>query len=1234
MMKNKAPNIPPENNSHTPGHSEYSVLESLPAASIICGERYQILFVSVYAAQILESTPAKLKGKLFTSLLAESSGKQFSGHLGNLDRGDSIASFELELAASHRETLFLHVRANRWGVDQYCIILNDITGSRIATETLARSAHKYRRLVETIPAITYITSTDKAGHVIYASPQVSEILGYSQDEFAELFEGFRKSIVHPDERAEVLAKLKQCIETGEPYIGEYRMMTRSGEYRWFHDEGVLVSDEHGSPLMQQGVLFDITLRVESEKRFEIQHAQLEALIESLREAVAITDNTGVIRRINAEFERLFGYSAEEVAGKNIIGMLTPPEKQHEAYRYFEQVRQGNTINTETIRMKKDGSRFDVSLLGAPIIMRDNDIGVYIIYRDITERKRAEEEIRKQYSFLWNILNSLPYPFYIIRVADREVLMMNSHAEYLCGKNNTRGSCRQVIQSGKRICSEDYPCPLDIVVQTKRPVVIEHVISDNPKNPIFHEIHAYPIFDEKGNIVEMIEYTLDITGRKESESERKKLTTAIEQTSNVVMMTDLKGNIEFVNRAFEEVTGYSKKEALGKNPHLLRTNLLPKEYYQRLWQTISSGQVWYGEFLNKKKDGSTYWAEASISPIKDEHDKIVNYIGIQEDITEKKKADTELYRAKEAAEVANRMKSEFLANVSHEIRTPLNSILGFAQILLDETHEAKTRELLEIIERSGRNLLYIISDILDFSKIEAGKIIVESVPFSLNEVLQDIRNMFSLKAKEIGLNFEIRVDKNVPDFVIGDHTKIRQVIVNLVSNALKFTKKGSVIIDINYYYGTALIKVSDTGIGIPKEKLKNIFSPFEQADASHSREYGGTGLGLTITKKLTEIMGGKVSVESQPGKGSTFSVTIPILPTAAGAPESEMRDLPVFPSDKDEYMVLGWLDKMNGDPDLEHIFFEGLRKLPEKVKRLEDAIIHEDAHEMKFHAHDLKGVSGNFGMMEIYEIAKEIDRIISEESFNIDTIREQSANLTEIIDRIPDHYLHIKQVFQKPLPSGKTPGTVLIVDDNELNRKLIHTLLAKMGIMSVAVENGKSAIDKIKSERFSLVIMDIFMPDMNGFDTLKKIRDMKNGKELIAVALTANTGKDVIERALSSGFNEFLSKPIDRILFEKKIGRISKQFLKEAEPAENVLIPEVRPELNSHQQSELSRITLALKENCMIFNSREVSGLADALQKEIPFPYYYKIAERIRSASRDFDDELLLGIVKELENENG
>lgn len=1228
-MKNKNPHSLPGNNS------EYAVLESLPAACMVCDTGFLILFTTNYAAQILESAPAKLLGRPFTSLLAESSQKQFIAHLHNLDMGDNIASFELELTPAHKETLYLHTRVNKWDGNRYCIMLNDITGARIATETLARSANKYRRLVETIPAITYITSTDAAGHVIYASPQVSEILGYIPDEFAELFGNFRKSIVHPDERETVLIKLKHCIQSGEPYVGEYRMMTRSGEYHWFHDEGVLVTDEHGQPVMQQGILFDITARIETEKRFEIQHAQLEALIESLREAVAITDNTGVISQINAEFERLFGYSPDEVAGKNIIGMLTPPNKQGEALRLFEQVRQGNTINTETIRMKKDGSLFDVSLLGAPIIMRDNDIGVYIIYRDITERKRAEEEIRKQYKFLWNILNSLPYPFYIIRVADREVLMMNSHAEYLCGKNNSRGSCRQVIQSGKRICSVDYPCPLDIVTQTKRPVVIEHVISDDPKNPVYHEIHAYPIFDEHGSIIEMIEYTLDITGRKESESERKKLSAAIEQTSNVVIMTDLKGSIEFVNHAFEQVTGYSKTEAVGKNPHILKTNLLPKEFYRQLWKTISSGKVWYGEFLNRKKNGSTYWAEASISPIKDEHDKIVNYIGIQEDITEKKHAETELYRAKEAAEVANRMKSEFLANVSHEIRTPLNSILGFAQILLDEVHESKTRELLEIIERSGRNLLYIISDILDFSKIEAGKIIVESVPFSLEEVLKDIKNMFSLKAKEMGLSFEIKVDKNVPDFVIGDHTKIRQVIVNLVSNALKFTKKGRVIIDINYYYGTALIKVIDTGIGIPRDKIKSIFSPFEQADASHSREYGGTGLGLTITKKLTEIMGGKISVESRQGKGSTFSITIPLLPTASAGREAETKDLPVFPSDKDEYMVLGWLDKMNGDPDLEHIFFEGLQKLPEKVKRLEDAVIRQDAHEIKYHAHDLKGVSGNFGMREVYELAKEIDQIISDEPFSPDNLREPMNKLNEIIERIPDHYLHIKKVFtQKYASDDEDPGNVLIVDDNELNRKLIHTLLAKMGLASVTVEDGKSAIDKIKNERYSLIIMDIYMPDMNGFDTLKKIREMRNGKETTTIALTADTGKAVVEKALSAGFNDFLSKPIDRVLFEKKIRRILKKFLKETAPPDNEILPEMKPELSPEQQTELNRITLALKENCKIFNSREVSTLAGELQKELPYPYYYKIAERIRNASRDFDDELLSEVVKEMEKENG
>ncbi|OHD53721.1 MAG: hypothetical protein A2Y33_07310 [Spirochaetes bacterium GWF1_51_8] len=1213
-------------------HGGFSELNLFPSALIVLSPTGHVLYANRKAEVLFEFAPGKLEGLLFESLLYEATREPFRARFPEFFKSPESYHIELELNHSHRETIYLHADCGLRGDGTLLLVLNDITGLKIAAEALSRSSSKYRSLVESIPAITYITSGDIPSHAIYFSPQTMRILGYTQEEFAELFDGYRKSIIHPQDRGKVEARLRETRETGVPFVCEYRISAKDGEYHWVHDEGVIVHNEFGQTSMRQGVLFDITERVESQRRFEIQHAHLDALIDSLREAVAITNNRGVITRVNPEFVNLFGYSKKEAVGKNIIELLTPPASRDKAFKYFVQVLNGSTLSIDTKKLKSDGTLIDVSLLGAPIMMGDNEIGVYEIFRDITERKKSDEAIRKQYIFLWNILNSLPYPFYIIRVEDRQVIMMNSHAEYLCGGRDEKGTCIERIQSRNKICSRDYPCPLDIVLATRRPAVIEHIISSDPKNPLYHEIHAYPIFDEKERIVEMIEYTLDITERKKSEIERKRLATAIDQTSNVVMMTNTRGDIEFVNKAFEQVTGYKKEEVIGKNPHILKTNLQPREFYKELWKNISSGKVWYGEFLNRKKDGSTYWAEAAISPIKNEKGEIVNYIGIQEDITHKKEAETQLYRAKEAAEVANRMKSEFLANVSHEIRTPLNSILGFTQILLDDTKEPQNKELLEIIDQSGRNLLYIISDILDFSKIEAGKMIVESVPIVLNDVLRDIRNLFLIEAKEKNLAFEIIIDKNVPPFVIGDLTKIRQVILNLVSNAFKFTKKGKITVEIDYYYGTALIKVTDTGIGIPKDKLKSIFSPFEQADASHTREYGGTGLGLTITKKLTELMGGKISVESRTGRGSSFSVTIPLLPaTASSAAGTSGQNAPVFLSEKDEHMVLKWLEKMNGDRDLENIFFEGLRNLPERLRVLEDSVIRENIREIKFHAHDLKGSMGNLGMKEIFELAREIEKKTDPGKTDFSAIRTHLKTMKEIMDKIPDHYLH-KSYF--PSQYSAAPGvsdTVLIVDDNELNRKLLQTLLSKMGLFSDAAVQGKEAIEILRKKSYRLLIMDIYMPEMDGIETIRKIREMPGTDMLFAIALTANTGKTVVEKAMSAGFNDFISKPIDRILFEKKIKRIlSRKFDEKPVRAQSISDGENAPAIDQDHRAILDGIIRGLKDNCKIFNSKEVLRLSEELRKSFTQPYYRDIAERLMNASHEFDDEVLCEIVKKLE----
>jgi len=380
----------------------------------------------------------------------------------------------------------------------------------------------------------------------------------------------------------------------------------------------------------------------------------------------------------------------------------------------------------------------------------------------------------------------------------------------------------------------------------------------------------------------------ILERKIAEEELKKLSMAIEQSHASVLITNTEGIVEYANKKFTEVSGYSFDEILGKKSNILRSGIHNEEFYKELWNIIKSGQIWQGEICNRKKSGIFYWEQVNISPIKDMKGEITHFVAVKDDITEKKRAEEELQMAKEAAELASRSKSEFLANMSHEIRTPMNSILGFAELLNTKISDEQQRNYLESIKSSGKSLMILINDVLDLSKIEAGRMALHTELVDPFLLFKDIEYLFSLKAKEKGLEFSIEVDGSLPIGFEVDEVRLRQIMINLLGNAIKFTDKGFVkayvqCINKNYLnnsnYVDLKIDVKDSGIGINKEFQEVIFKPFMQQDGQSTKKYGGTGLGLTITKRLTELLNGSISLESEPGKGSCFTVILKSIRTS-------------------------------------------------------------------------------------------------------------------------------------------------------------------------------------------------------------------------------------------------------------------------------------------------------------------------------------------------------------------
>jgi PAS domain S-box-containing protein len=349
---------------------------------------------------------------------------------------------------------------------------------------------------------------------------------------------------------------------------------------------------------------------------------------------------------------------------------------------------------------------------------------------------------------------------------------------------------------------------------------------------------------------------------------------------IIAETDAHGKITYVNNKFIELSKYSRDELMGKDHRIINSGYHPKEFITNLWKTILSGDIWHGEIKNKAKDGTYYWVDTTIYPYKNEDGKIFKFISIRFDITEKK-------RISEALQLANSAKTEFLSNMSHEIRTPMNAIMGMANLLAETKLDGEQKKYIEIFKKAGSNLMEIINNILDLTRVETGEIFLEKIPFELNDIVNDIQDLNSLQFKTKGLVFSTHIASEVPKYFLGDPTHIRQIISNLIGNALKFTEKGEVRLKIALNAqpkipGKILFIISDTGIGIAGENLDKLFKPFSQADTSITRRFGGSGLGLLICKKLVEQMKGNIWVESELGKGTTFNFTLDlqILPNIA------------------------------------------------------------------------------------------------------------------------------------------------------------------------------------------------------------------------------------------------------------------------------------------------------------------------------------------------------------------
>jgi PAS domain S-box-containing protein len=1041
------------------------------------------------------------------------------------------------------------------------VTARDITERRRISAALAASEKEFRTLAESMPQIVWIADSD--GLNSYFNQHWVDYTGLSlQQSYGQ---GWLQPL-HPDDRQLVEDAWHEAVNYHITFAIECRFRRADGKYRWWLVRGVPIFDEQGQISKWFGTSTDIH-ELKEQARL-LADSQAIGHIGSWRRDFK-TDQA----EWSAETYRLLGWPTNNPYPPNFAQLLDllEPEDRPVMQVWSKDCLAGKKPKPIEIRTHSLEGNFRWLLASAELELDANGEPRYIIgtVQDITESKRLHEEMQR-----W--ADAFRYCAHGIVIGDP--------------LTNQIKFCNQAFAQMEGYADPEqlkgYPM-LSLYAADSQERVKHYLQEADQWGHVSHEaqhihqngstfdvqIDLVSVKDVNDNLLYRVATVQNISQRKQAESRAKLQSKALEAAANGILIFDKHGIIEWVNPAFTVMTGFSLSDAIGSTPQaLFQSAEQDADFFAKQWEVISSGQVWQGEILNRRKDGSYYSEEKTITPVVDEQGIIQHYITIKQDVTERQRNKAELQRyqnhleqlieertfelmeARDEAQRLTEVKSSFIANMSHEIRSPMNAVLGICYLLEQRPLDQESRQLLAKMHQAGDSLLAIINDILDFSKIEAGRIEIEQLPFSLVELLEQLASLMSAVAESKKLELIINPPPFPVNKLIGDGLRLQQVLVNLLSNAIKFTPQGEVelAIQIEQELDRRIVlsfSVRDTGIGISAAQQTEIFSAFTQADTTITRRFGGSGLGLCISQELVKLMGGNLLVSSQLGSGSEFRFSL------AFDYDSRVERTPAYLSRLELLIAddsvtagaallntaksLGWKadvvtsgasavqqvsTRWDSNKPYDLILLDW--KMPDK-NGLETALtIQEtlDRHYPEFNALP----------MVIMVTAHSRDELRQEAAIDrVDAILSKPVTPSVLYNTIADICIKREQLEVVDFASASTQKRIanirlLVVDDSEINREVAQRILEAEGGIVSCVADGQEAVELLNAavDSFDLVLMDIQMPRMDGYTATRLLRQNPRWASLPIIALTAGAFESFKHAAYESGMNDFVSKPFN------------------------------------------------------------------------------------------------------------